>query len=73
MTKVDYLMKIKKKNDFFSLCSSKLCNHISNIIVALSFKLSQLTEDDVKIKKNNHFIFFVLTPSADLDVENLSS
>ena len=48
----------------------KICIHdISKIITASSFKLDQL----VKIPKKSYFIFFELSPFADLDFENLYS
>ena len=52
----------------------QICNHdISKTITPRNFKLGQLIKDDdhlVKIKKND-FIFFELSPFADLDFENL--
>ena len=56
----------------------KICNHdISKSITAMSFKLGQLIEDDKEINwwklKKIYFIFFELSPFADLDFENLYS
>ena len=54
----------------------KICNHdISKTITDRSSKLCQLIEDDEKINswkfKKSYFIFFKLSPFADLDFENL--
>ena len=38
---------------------------------ARSFKLAQLIEDLVKIKKKNHSIIFELSPFANFAIENL--
>ena len=47
----------------------------SSVITARSFKLGQLIEDDDRLIGENlrkiYFIFFKLSPFADLDFENL--
>ena len=77
------MVKIKKKVIlFFSNClplqiwTLKICNHdISKTITDRSFKLNQLIEDDEQIigenLKKSYFIFFELSPFADLDFKNL--
>ena len=75
-------MKISEKVIFFKnygplqIWTLKICNHdISKSITPRSFKLSQLIEDDKEITwcklKKGYFIFFELSPFADLDFENL--
>ena len=68
-------MKIKEKVILFfsnylplQIWTFKICNHdISKTITAMNFKLGQLIENDEK----SYFIFFELSPFADLDFENL--
>ena len=76
-------MKIKKKFVLFfsiylplQIWTLKICNHdISKTIIARSFKLGQLikmmSRSISENLKKSYFIFFELSPFADLDFENL--
>ena len=78
-------MKIRKKVILFfsnylplQILTLKICNHdISKTITARSFKLGELIEDDEYRRsigenlRKSYFIFFELSPFADLDIENL--
>ena len=69
---------LKKKLFYFfsnylplQIWTLKICNHdISKTITARSFKLGQLRSIGENLKKS-YFIFFELSPFADLDFENL--
>ena len=72
-------LKKKKKSNYLPLqiWTLKICNpDIYKTLTARGFKLGQLIEDEKLIRENfkkSYFIFFELSPFADLDFENVYS